>query len=76
MKEHFEHSKLEKEKETLLLQIAKLTQQHEEAQKLIQSQQCEENKLRHVIHDADHERIRQKKEFDAVVQERVIVHIK
>lgn len=72
VKEHFEHSKLEKEKEGLLLQIAKLLQQQDESQKMIQSQQCEESKLRHVIKEADYERIKQKKEFDSVVQERVL----
>ncbi|KAJ3258086.1 hypothetical protein HK103_004079 [Boothiomyces macroporosus] len=73
VKEHFEHSKLEKEKEALLLQIAKLQQQHDESHQMIQNQQCEENKLRHIISEADLERIRQKKEYDCVVQERDIL---
>lgn len=38
VKEHFEHSKLEKEKESLSIQIGKLQQQHEDAQKMIQNQ--------------------------------------
>ncbi|KAI8895333.1 hypothetical protein BC833DRAFT_567573 [Globomyces pollinis-pini] len=71
VKEHFEHSKLEKEKEALLLQIGKLQQQHEESTHMIQNQESEENKLRHIIMEADMERIRQKKEYDAVVQERI-----
>ncbi|KAI8804209.1 hypothetical protein BJ742DRAFT_857002 [Cladochytrium replicatum] len=73
VKEHFEHSKLEKEKEGLSLQIGKLQQQHEEAQQMIQNQQAEENKLRHIISEADAERLRQKKEYEAVVQERDIL---
>lgn len=72
VKEHFEHSKLEKEKEALLLQIGKLQQQHDESYQMISNQQAEEHKLRHIISEADMEKIRQKKEYDAVVQERVI----
>jgi hypothetical protein len=34
--------------------------------------QAEEHKLRHIITEADSERVRQKKEYDAVIQERVI----
>ncbi|KAJ3291267.1 hypothetical protein HK104_006210 [Borealophlyctis nickersoniae] len=73
VKEHFEHSKLEKEKEGLSVQIGKLQQQYEDAQQMIQNQQAEENKLRHIIAEADAERLRQKKEYDAVVQERDIL---
>ncbi|KAL2915303.1 hypothetical protein HK105_205168 [Polyrhizophydium stewartii] len=73
VKEHFEHSKLEKEKEALSIQIGKLQQQYEEAQQMIQNRQAEENKLRHIITEADAERLRQKKEYDAVVQERDIL---
>jgi chromosome segregation ATPase len=73
VKEHFEHAKLEKEKEGLLLQIAKLQQQHDESHQMIQNQKCEEEKLRHIIAEADHERIRQKKEYEVVVQERDIL---
>ncbi|KAJ3326963.1 hypothetical protein HDU76_012471 [Blyttiomyces sp. JEL0837] len=72
-KEHFEHSKLEKEKEGLALTIAKLQQQFEEAQQSIQNQIAEENKLRHIIAEADAERMRQKKEYEAIVQERDIL---
>jgi chromosome segregation ATPase len=73
VKEHFEHAKLEKEKEGLLLQIAKLQQQYDESHQMIQNQKCEEEKLRHIIAEADHERIRQKKEYEVVVQERDIL---
>ena len=71
VKEHFEHSKLEKEKEALLLQIGKLQQQFDESHQMIQNQASEESKLRHIISEADMDRIRQKKEYEAVVQERV-----
>jgi chromosome segregation ATPase len=70
-KEHGEHARLEKEKEALSATIAKLTQQNEEAAQMIQNKKAEENKLKHIIAEADQERIKQKKEFDAVLQERV-----
>ena len=73
VKEHFEHSKLEKEKEALLLQIAKLQQQYDESHQMNQNLDGAAKKLRHIIAEADIERIRQKKEYDAVVQERVII---
>lgn len=38
VKEHFEHSKLDKEKEGLSVQIGKLQQQYEDAQQMIQNQ--------------------------------------
>jgi hypothetical protein len=51
--------------------VNKFKQQNEMAQQYIQNQQSEEQKLRHIITEADHERIQQKKEYDAVIQERV-----
>lgn len=72
VKEHFEHAKLDKEKDALSTQISKLQQQLDESSQLIQNQQAEENKLRHIITEADAERLRQKKEYDSVIHERVI----
>ncbi|TPX72728.1 hypothetical protein SpCBS45565_g00036 [Spizellomyces sp. 'palustris'] len=73
VKEHFEHSKLEKEKEALSVQIGKLQQQYEDAQQMIQNQQSEENKLRHIISTADADRLRQKKDYETLIQERDIL---
>lgn len=73
IKEHFEHTKLEKEKEALSGHIAKIQNQFKESQQMIQNQEAEENKLRHIIAEADAERMRQKKEYNAVVQERDIL---
>ncbi len=70
VKEHFEHSKLEKEKEALLGQISKIQQQYDESQQVIQNQKSEETKLRHVINEADLERLSRRKEYDAVIHER------
>ncbi|KAJ3221633.1 hypothetical protein HK099_003289 [Clydaea vesicula] len=72
-KEKFEHQQIEKEKESLSIQIGKLSIQHEDAQKMIRNQQAEENKLRHIITETDAERLRQNKEYEAVVQERDIL---
>jgi transposase-like protein len=71
VKEHFEHAKLEKEKDALSSTISKLQGQLDEGTQLIQNQQAEENKLRHFITIADADRVKQKKEFDAVIHERV-----
>jgi chromosome segregation ATPase len=71
VKEHFEHAKLEKEKDCLSSQISKLQQQLDESSQLIQNQKAEENKLRHIILEADSDRLRQKKEYDSVIHERV-----
>ncbi|KAJ3145612.1 hypothetical protein HDU89_006976 [Geranomyces variabilis] len=73
VKEHFEHSKLEKAKEVLSVQIGKLQLQYEDAQQMIQNQQSEESKLRHIISTADTDRLRQKKEYETLVQERDIL---
>jgi uncharacterized membrane-anchored protein YhcB (DUF1043 family) len=71
VKEHFEHAKLEKEKDCLSSQISKVQQQLDESSQLIQNQKAEENKLRHIILEADSDRLRQKKEYDSVIHERV-----
>jgi DNA repair exonuclease SbcCD ATPase subunit len=71
LKEHFEHLKVEKEKEGAKQELQKLKQQLDAAHQFIQNQQAEENKLRHIITDADSERLHQKKEYEAVIQERV-----
>ena len=71
VKEHFEHLKVDKERESLKNELNKLKQQNEMAQQYIQNQQSEEQKLRHIIAESDNERVQQKKEYDAVIQERV-----
>ncbi|KNE65033.1 hypothetical protein AMAG_10700 [Allomyces macrogynus ATCC 38327] len=73
LKEHFEHLKVEKEKEGAKQELQKLKQQLDAAHQFIQNQQAEENKLRHIIAEADSERLRQKKEYEAVIQERDIL---
>ncbi|GMH32197.1 hypothetical protein BSKO_00031 [Bryopsis sp. KO-2023] len=73
VKEHFDHMKVEKEKESLRLELNKAKQQIAEAETAIASQKAEIEKLNHIINEADQERIRQKKEYDIVVNERDIL---
>ncbi|GFH17729.1 uncharacterized protein HaLaN_14421 [Haematococcus lacustris] len=73
VKEHFDHMKVEKEKEALRMELNKAKQQIKEADHAISSQKAEIEKLNHIINEADQERIRQKKEYDIVVNERDIL---
>ncbi len=73
VKEHFEHMKVEKEKENLRGDNNKARQQIKEADNAISSQKAEIEKLNHIINEADNERARQKKEYDQVVNERDIL---
>ena len=73
VKEHFEHMKVEKEKENLRGENNKAYAQIKEADNAISSQKAEIEKLNHIINEADSERGRQKKEYDQVVNERDIL---
>lgn len=64
---------VEKEKEALRMELNKSKQQIKEADTAISSQRAEIEKLNHIINEADQERIRQKKEYDIVVNERDIL---
>ena len=66
-------SQVEKEKEALRMELNKAKQQIKEADTAIASQKAEIEKLNHIINEADQERIRQKKEYDVVVNERDIL---
>ncbi|KAJ3133527.1 hypothetical protein HK100_004357 [Physocladia obscura] len=72
-KESVEHAKLGKDKEALSSQIDKLKQQVLEMEMTLQNQKAEENKLKHIISEADADRLKQKKEFEILVQERDIL---
>ncbi|PNH05361.1 hypothetical protein TSOC_008387 [Tetrabaena socialis] len=73
LKEHFDHQKVMKEKESLRMELDKSKSQIKEADAAIASQKAEIEKLNHIINEADQERIRQKKEYDIVVNERDIL---
>jgi hypothetical protein len=75
VKEHFEHIKVEKEKDTYKNELARLAAQIELAEQTIGSQQAEVQKLNHIINEADAERLRQKKEYDQVKNERVCFYL-
>ncbi|KAJ3262721.1 hypothetical protein HDU77_000237 [Chytriomyces hyalinus] len=72
-KENAEHAKLDKDKEALSSQIDKLKQQLLDFEHTFQSQKAEENKLKRIIDQADADRVKQKKEYDIIVQERDIL---
>mmetsp|Transcript_23941 Transcript_23941/g.66472 ORF Transcript_23941/g.66472 Transcript_23941/m.66472 type:complete len:870 (+) Transcript_23941:229-2838(+) len=73
VKEHFDHMKVEKEKDSLRFELNKAKQQIKEADTAIASQKSEIEKLNHIINEADQERLRQKKEYDIVINERDIL---
>jgi len=73
VKEHFDRMKVDKEKEYKRNELNKAKQQIKEADDAIQSQKAEIQKLNHIINEADQERLRQKKEYDIVINERDIL---
>ncbi|XP_069140522.1 cilia- and flagella-associated protein 58-like [Argopecten irradians] len=73
VKEHLEHQRVEKEKDTLKGDLNKMKQQAAESKAYIDAQEAEERKLLKIIAEADAERVRQKKELDQVISERDIL---
>ncbi|KAJ3067383.1 hypothetical protein HDU98_009382 [Podochytrium sp. JEL0797] len=72
-KENLEHAKLDKDKEGLSSTIDKLKQQLSESEQSLANKKADENKLKHIISEADADRVKQKKEYDIIVQERDII---
>lgn len=66
VREHMEHQRVEKEKETLKAELQKMKQQAAESKAYIDAQESEQRKLLKIISEADAERVRQKKELDQV----------
>ena len=66
VKEHLEHQRVEKEKETLKGELQKMKTLAQENKAYIEAQEAEERKLLKIISEADAERVRQKKELDQV----------
>ena len=66
VKEHLEHQRVDKEKESLKAELQRMKQQASESKAYIESQESEERKLLKIIAEADSERLRQKKELDQV----------
>ena len=65
--------KVDKEKESLRFELTKAKQQIKEAESAISSQKAENEKLKHIINEADQVRSRQRKEYDLVIVERDIL---
>lgn len=75
LKDHFEHIKVEKERDSYKADLARLQVQIDLADQTVGSQQAELQKLNHIINEAEAERLQQKKEFDRVKNERVITKL-
>uniref|UniRef100_H3A1A5 Cilia and flagella associated protein 58 n=1 Tax=Latimeria chalumnae TaxID=7897 RepID=H3A1A5_LATCH len=73
VKEHLDHQRVEKEKESLKAELQKMKQQAQETKQFIDNQEAEERKLLKIISEADTERMRQKKELDQIISERDIL---
>eukprot|EP00753_Platysulcus_tardus_P014725 PLAT4437.6.p1 GENE.PLAT4437.6~~PLAT4437.6.p1 ORF type:complete len:966 (-),score=601.38 PLAT4437.6:117-3014(-) len=73
VKEHFDHHKVEKEKEDLKAELVKIKKQILSSESIIQNQAAEIQKLSAIIQEAEEERQRQQKEYEAVVNERDIL---
>jgi len=73
VKEHFNHHNVDKEREALKNELSKIRKQILSSEQIIENQKVEVQKLSVIIHEADEERQRQHKEFDAVMSERDIL---
>uniref|UniRef100_A0A8C2YGU7 Cilia and flagella associated protein 58 n=4 Tax=Coturnix japonica TaxID=93934 RepID=A0A8C2YGU7_COTJA len=72
-KAHLEHQQLEREKESLKTELSKMKKQALETKKFIENQEAEERKLLNIIAEADAERLKQKKEYEQVINERDVL---
>jgi uncharacterized protein (DUF3084 family) len=70
VKEHFDHHKVEKEKEAIRSEALKLKRQIKNCEEIMEAQEAEKIKLNNVVGKADTERVRQQKEYAAVIGER------
>ncbi|ETV90509.1 hypothetical protein H310_14699 [Aphanomyces invadans] len=70
VKEHFDHHKVDKEKETLKAELTRIKKQIQSSEQIIANQEQEISKLASIIQEADDEKQRQVKEFNAVVNDR------
>uniref|UniRef100_A0A8C3GEK0 Cilia and flagella associated protein 58 n=1 Tax=Cairina moschata TaxID=8855 RepID=A0A8C3GEK0_CAIMO len=72
-KAHQEHQQTEREKDALKAELLKMKKQALETKRFIENQEAEERKLLKIIAEADAERLRQKKEYERVINERDIL---
>jgi len=73
VKERVEHTKSEKEKDTLKNELIRIKKQVAVAEASMKNFEAEVSKLNHIITDADVEHLRQKREYDIVINERDIL---
>jgi len=73
VKERIEHTKSEKEKDTLKNELIRIKKQVAVAEASMKNFEAEVSKLNHIITDADAEHLRQKREYDIVINERDIL---
>ncbi|NXV82035.1 CFA58 protein, partial [Atlantisia rogersi] len=73
VKAHLEHQRTEKEKELLKSELLNMRKGALETKETIEVQELEEKKLLKIIAEADAERLKQKQEFDQVINERDIL---
>ncbi|XP_069719950.1 cilia- and flagella-associated protein 58 [Phaenicophaeus curvirostris] len=73
VKAHLEHQQIEKEKNSLKAELHKMKKQALETKHFIENQEAEERRLLKIIAEADAERLKQKKEFEQVINERDIL---
>mmetsp|Transcript_56424 Transcript_56424/g.149969 ORF Transcript_56424/g.149969 Transcript_56424/m.149969 type:complete len:330 (-) Transcript_56424:289-1278(-) len=73
VKERIEHTKSEKEKDTLKNELIRIKKQVAIAEASMKNFEAEVSKLNHIITDADVEHLRQKREYDIVINERDIL---
>jgi len=73
VKEHFNHHNVDKEREYLKNELTKIKKQIVSSEQIISNQRAEVRKLTQIIQEADEERQRQRKEYEAIVGERNIL---
>ena len=71
--EHYDSVRVNKERDALKSELHRLREQVKMSEQTIKTQRTEIQNLNHVINEADAERIRQKKEYDEVINERDIL---
>jgi chromosome segregation ATPase len=67
---HYEHHRVEKEKETLRNELTRIQKQVQSCEQILTSQEVEISKLNAIVIEADAEKMRQTKEYESVVSER------
>jgi len=70
IREHVLHARVEKEKEALRNEVTRIQKQVQSCEQILASQEAELAKLAAIIAEADTEKARQTKEYEAVVAER------